>query len=243
MSLSGDSRTRHAILGYRPATMRTASPDDHRQGAAMPQLNRSRRRPATASTTAAVLLVVLASFALAACGGSSSSSSTSASASASASTSTTHGTPGALGSRFKGFRECLQKNGVTLPKFSPGQRPAPGTGAGPGLPSGASKGQYEAAIKKCNGAGLVARGRVGLQSAAVKQALAKFATCMRANGVNVPKPNTSGRGALFNSKGLNRNSAKFKAAEAKCRVDLRGAFRGVPGLRRGTPGGGPPTAG
>jgi hypothetical protein len=206
----------------------------------MPQLNRSRDRSTT--TVAAVLLVVLASFALAACGGSSKSSSSSASASASAPTSTAHKTPGALGSRFTAFRECLQKNGITLPKFTPGQRPSPGA-HGPTLPAGVSKAQYEAAIKKCGGTGLFTGGRARFQSAAVKRALARFATCMRANGVNVPKANTSGKGAIFNSKGLNTSSAKFKAAEARCRVDLAGAFRGAPGLRRGAPGGGPPTAG
>jgi len=201
----------------------------------MPHINASRPRPAT--TAAALLLVILASIALAACGGSSKSSSSSTSTNASAAR-----TPGALGSRFTAFRECLQKNGVTLPKFSPPQRPAPGTSR-PALPTGVSKAQYETAVKKCGGSGLFAGGRGRFQSTTVKQALAKFATCMRANGVNVPKANTSGKGAIFDSKGLKTSSAKFKAAEAKCRVDLAGAFRGVPGLRRAAPGGGPPTAG
>lgn len=206
----------------------------------MPQINRSRPRPTTIAV--AVLLVMLASLALAACGGSSKSASSSTGTSASASTSTTHRTPGAAGGRFTALRECLQKNGITLPKFTPSQRPSPGANR-PALPAGVSKAQYEAAVKKCGGSGFSAGGRARFQSAAVKQALAKFATCMRANGVKVPTANTSGNGPIFNSKGLDRSSAKFKAAEAKCRVDLAGAFRGVPGLRRGAPGGGPPTAG
>lgn len=206
----------------------------------MPQLNRSRRKPTT--TVAAVLVVVLASLALAACGSSSKGASSSTATSASTSTSTTHRPAGALGGRFTAFRECLSKNGITLPKFAPGQRQSPGT-HGPTLPTGVSKARYEAAVKKCGGSAFFHGGGGRFQSPAVKQALAKFATCMRANGVNVPKANTSGSGPIFNSKGLDQHSAKFKAAEAKCRADLNGAFRGVPGLRRGAPGGGPPTAG
>jgi hypothetical protein len=68
---------------------------------------------------------------------------------------------------------------------------------------------------------------------------------MRENGVEIPKPNTSGTGPIFNSKNLNTSSAKFKAADAKCQVDLEGAFRGAPGAHRapGSAPGAPPTAG
>ena len=131
---------------------------------------------------------------------------------------------------FAAMRECLQKNGITLPKRTPGQ-PRPGGPGGflggaagaPRLPPGVTRSQYEAAVKKCGGAAFAgARGR--LRSPAFKQAIAKFATCMRQNGVNVPEPNTSG-GPIFNTAGLNTESAQFKAAEAKCRADLPSAFR------------------
>jgi hypothetical protein len=190
---------------------------------------------------AAVLLVVLAGLALAACGGSSTSStsSTTTSTSASAATGTTGTTgksPGGA-SRFTALRECLQKNGITLPKFTPGQRPS-GATHGFTPPKGVSKSQYEAALKKCGGGG---RGFFGgasrFSSPAVKQALAKFSTCMSENGVKIPKANTSGKGPIFNTKGLNTSSATFKAAESKCSKDLAGAFHGAPGARGGAPGG------
>jgi hypothetical protein len=144
-------------------------------------------------------------------------------------------------------RECLQKNGITLPKFTPGKRPAPGTGGGfPGgaggrtLPKGVSRAQYEAALKKCGGGlngGAFFRGGAGhFNSPVVKQALAKFAACMHENGINVPAPNTSGKGPIFNTKGLNTSSATFKAAEAKCSSDLDGAFRAHPGGAGAPPG-------
>jgi hypothetical protein len=133
-----------------------------------------------------------------------------------------------------------------LPRRTPGTRPRGGTGgflgggAARALPKGVTRAQYEAAIKKCGGgAGGFAGGGPRFNSAAGKQALAKFATCMHENGVNVPAPNTSGKGPIFNTKGLNTGSASFKAAETKCASDLRGAFGARPG-GAGTPAGAPP---
>jgi hypothetical protein len=122
------------------------------------------------------------------------------------------------------LRECLQKSGITLPQRSPGTRPPPGAGgflgggAAPQLPEGVTPAQYRAALQKCGAGAFTGRGR--LNNPAFKQSLAKFATCMRENGVNVPQPNTSGTGPVFSTKGLNTSSPQFKAAEAKCRSDL-----------------------
>jgi hypothetical protein len=223
-------------------------------------ISKSRSRRRRTPMVAAALLAVLASVVLAACGGSSSSptgstasastsasTSTSTSTSPSASTSTPGKAAGAGASRFAALRECLQKNGITLPERKPGKRPSGGAGGFLGgggftLPKGVTKAQYEAAIKKCGGfaGGRVGGGRVGgsvFTSPAAKQALTKFATCMREHGVNVPTPNTSGKGPIFDIRGLNTNSAAFKAAESKCSGALRGAFRAHPGAADGQPGG------
>ena len=203
----------------------------------MPQTISRRRRIPTAT---AVLLIVLASLALTACGSSSTNSSpTSTTASIPTKPSSTGKALGAPGGRFAALRECLQKNGITLPKFTPGKPQSPGTRHS-FLPKGVTKAQYEAAIKKCGGPAIFAGGRNRFNSPAFKQALTKFAACMHENGVAVPNANTSGNGPIFNSKGLNTSSAKFKAAEAKCRPDLSGALRGAPG-DRGAPGTAPTT--
>jgi hypothetical protein len=214
----------------------------------MPHINRNRRNPAGATwpATAAVLALLLACLGLAACGGSSKGSSTSANAaaaSASASGAPT-GPTGPRAGRFKALRECLQKNGISPPSRTPGARRPPGIGGflggagGPQLPKGVTRAQYEAAIKKCGG-GAFAGGAGGrLKNPAYTQALAKFATCMRENGVNVPAPNTSGNGPIFNTKGLNTKSSQFKTAETKCSSDLRTAFPARPGAGAGPPGAG-----
>jgi hypothetical protein len=219
----------------------------------MSHITSNRRKPATA--TVAIPALLLACVGLAACGGSSSSSTTSASASATTPADAA-GTDRRLGekdaSRRKALRECLQKNGITPPQRAPGQRRSSpggpggflgGGAGGPQLPKGVTRAQYEAAIKKCGGGAFVGRGG-RIESPAFKRALTKFAACMRENGVNVPAPNTSGNGPIFDTKGIDTASTQFRAAESKCSKDLQSAFRRGPRARTapGTaPGGAPPS--
>jgi len=220
----------------------------------MSHIYSSRRKPEIAAAT--VLILLLACLGLAACGGSSSSSSSSTAAAAT-STSTGTGAKGPNAGRFAAMRECLQKNGVTLPAFKPGQHGGPqargpfGGTSGRQLPKGVNKAKYEAALKKCGGGNFAGRGGGGarFKSPAFQAALAKFASCMRENGVNVPAPNTSGSGPVFDTKGIDTSSAQFKAAEAKCQSDLSGAFRrgpgagGSPNANGAPPGAAPPSSG
>ena len=203
----------------------------------MSHINSSRRIPAAAA-------VMLACLGLAACGGSSKSSSTSASAAATTPAGTTStgttgpgttgpGTTGPGAARLKALRECLQKNGITLPN--------PSGALGQQLPKGVTRAQYEAALKKCGGgAGGLAKPGAGIKSPVFQQALAKFAGCMRENGVNVPPPNTTGNGPIFNTKGLNTAGAQFRAAETKCSSDLRSAFQRGQGTGTAPKGGAAP---
>jgi hypothetical protein len=215
----------------------------------MPQLTTHKSK----SAAAVALVLLLAGLLLAACGGSSANKSTSTSASSTQSaakststtttptTSTTPGGPAGAG-RFAQLRQCMEKNGVTLPKRNPGQRGPRGGflggAAGPQLPKGVSRAQYEAALKKC-GAGAF-RDRPGASSPAFKEALARFAACMREKGVQLPEANTSGKGPIF--AGVNTSSPQFKAAESKCAVDLGAAFGGRRRPKGAAPGasGAPP---
>ncbi len=197
------------------------------------------------------IAALLAMVALAACGSSSSNSTTGVKAAAS--------TTSSKGSnRFSALRECLQKQGITLPSRPAGGGPATGTppsgvvppaGGAPGfkLPQGVSRAKFQEALKKCGGGFRFGRRRPN--SAASKAALAKFASCMRENGVNLPAPNTSGKGPVFDTKGIDTTSSKFKSAQIKCRSPLKGAFGGPRGTAQGggppggAPAGGQPPAG
>ena len=167
-------------------------------------------------------LAVLACLCVAACGGSST-------ATNSANTSTTQS--GARGARFAAVKECLQKQGITLPSQPPGGFGAGATRRPPGggffhLPEGVSRTKFQEALKKC-GANFRRGGR--FNGAAAKGALEKFAACMRENGVKLPKPNPSGNGPVFNTNGINTSSSAFKAAQTKCRSELPRPFGGAAG--------------
>jgi len=190
-----------------------------------------------------VVLVVLAAVLLAGCGSSSKSSSSSSPTNASAATTTTAATgkpAGLAASRFTALRECLQKNGIALPPTTPGQSPTLRfLGAHSAhLPKGVTSAQYQAALKKCDASTFAGAGRRA-SSPALEAALAKFATCLRQNGVNISAPNTSGTGPIFSTKGIDTRSAQFRAAERKCSATLRaGLGASARGGASGGPGGG-----
>jgi hypothetical protein len=223
---------------------------DHRQRSFMPDAKTSRRTTAAA----ALSILLLACIGLAACGGSSSTTSSGANAASTGTASTGSSTSGTSSTgasstganaptpgsgrgaaRFAAIRECMRRNGITLPQRTPGSgRPGggfPGGGAGAGgaqLPKGVTRAQYEAALKKCGGGGF-GRGNRFAQNPVFKTAIVKYSECLRQNGVNISAPNTSGNGPVFDTKGINTTSPQFKAATTKCRATLLDAFRSLRG--------------
>ncbi|HUN77786.1 MAG TPA: hypothetical protein VMU32_02580 [Solirubrobacteraceae bacterium] len=147
-----------------------------------------------------------------------------------------HGATGPGAGRFAAIRGCLQKDGVTLPR--PGA-----SGGGPSFlgggqtPKGMTSAQYRAALEKCgahvfpHGSGSF-RGRSGLASPAFRTALAKFGDCLREHGVKLPPANTSGKGPIFDTKGVDTASPTFREAERTCRSTLLAGLR----ARRGAAG-------
>jgi hypothetical protein len=207
------------------------------------------RTPAVAALT----IALLACIGLAACGGSSSTSTqTTANAAATGTTTPTTGTTSSGTSststapagrpnpaRFTAMRACLAKKGITLPQRTSGAGGFLG-GGGPQLPKGVTRAQYAEALKSCGGnfpgAGHFSRVPHSFASPRFHEVLARFAACLRQNGINVGEPNTSGKGPVFNTKGLNTGSTQFKAAEAKCRSTLVAGLR--PKASPGAAGGG-----
>ncbi len=232
------------------AAQTSQRPSDRRERVAPRRVRRPRAIWVTA--IAAILCVGLS-----ACGGSSKSSSnaaaTSAPANGSANTTSTGGSstggsstsgsssqgaaPAGGRGRFAAVRECLQKNGVTLPTRTPGSRPPAGGaflgggGGGAALPKGMTRTQFQAALAKCGGnfgarfGGAGGPGARRVNSPVFRAALTKYAACLRENGIDIPAPNTSGKGPIFSTKGIDTSSAKFRTATMKCRASLVGAFR------------------
>jgi len=218
-------------------------------------MQRMRRR--LWSITLAALALAVAATTLAACGRSSSSTTLTQSASADPSSGTiaapgttapstpgtapsTPGTapsaPGAAAGphtgRLGAFRDCMQKQGVMLGQHKPGQ---PGSGAPFQLPAGVTRAEYEAALQRCAALRPRFPGGAGrFRSPAFTAVLVRFGACMRDSGVPLPTPNTTGKGPVFTTTGINTASPTFREAEAKCAPLLR------PGFSR--PGAGGPSA-
>jgi len=145
---------------------------------------------------------------------------------------------------------ALAACGTSAPSGSAPQPGGPGAGAPGGgagglqLPEGVTQAQFQAALKKC-GAGNFPQGRAGgLNSASARAGLSKYAACLRQNGINVPAPNTTGKGPVFDTKGIDTSSSKFKTAQKKCQSELKGIFPGGGGAPpSGAPNGAPPSGG
>jgi hypothetical protein len=172
-----------------------------------------------------LLLALAVSLAVAACGSSSGGGTK------------TSTTASAAGSRAK-LTACLKQHGVTLPTRRPGAgRGFFGGGAPPGAsgttgsgspPTGGFGGsggglrssKFRTAFKDCGGSsGRFQPGASGAGRRFSGANLDKFVTCVRKHGYSLPKPNTSGKGAIF-PRSIESNK-KFQAAASSCASLLR----------------------
>ena len=166
---------------------------------------------------ALALISVLAAFVVAGCGSSSSSSTSSTANSQDA-------------ARVK-FSQCMRQNGVDIPD-------SPGQGGGAALQN-IDRAKLQTAIKACQKYQQAAVGNISpSQRQSFQDAFAKFSSCMRQHGVDLPAPGAGG-GPPAGGGGIDRNDPKTQAAITACRSQL--PQRGGPG--GGGPIGAPPAGG
>jgi hypothetical protein len=107
----------------------------------------------------------------------------------------------------------------------------PGGGGGAGGAGGAGAGmttaqreKLQAALKAC-GASTPTGGRQrtapDVNSAAYRKSIEAYAACVRKNGFDLPKPNFSGKGPIFDPDEVDQTDATFKKASAACQSTLR----------------------
>ena len=212
------------------------------------------RTPPTARMALSTSGVALALLTLAACGGSGSASESSSAPAAAGSAAAASGATAPNGQPdFTAYRDCMSKNGVTLPDFGQGgQRPsgaptafpggppsgAPGAG-GPGaggaggfpLPAGVDQATFDKAQQAC--ASLrpqFGNGRGPGQIDAT--ALAAFKSCLGDHGVKVPD------GQDF-MRQLDRTDTTVAAALKKCGPLLPAPGGGAPASAGASPAASP----
>jgi hypothetical protein len=126
--------------------------------------------------------------------------------------------------QITGVRACLEKSGAIPPKSASHSLLTDGSAL-----KGAKRAQFAAALRKClsvKPSGKAATGATAprpARASRLKQALEKYAACLRQNGV--PTSKSSGKG-IVGLQGLDRSSPHFKSAALKCRTVLATALRG-----------------
>ncbi|MCW2954894.1 MAG: hypothetical protein JWQ48_4064 [Conexibacter sp.] len=214
---------------------------------------------------AVALAALVVALVVAACGSSSSGGSGAAASSTTGTNGTT--TTGAGGRTNTKLAACLQQQGVTLPSRpgrADGGPPAARTGTNPAPPAGTGTGtnarrapggglfggsgmsaaqrtKLQAALRRC-GASFGGGRFKGGNSAAYRTAIAKFVACVRGDGYDLPAPNTSGKGPVFDPSKVNQRDPKWIKASKACQSLLP---QGRPGGQGGAGAGGgqPPAAG
>jgi hypothetical protein len=204
-----------------------------------PTTTKAHRRLSGESSSALRFAAVLPGLLLAALvvGACSSGGSTAGSTGTAASASTAvapSGAPGAgngqFGARFQAYSDCLKKNGVTLPSFSPRNRPSGqptarpsgsafrggfggGLGASSSPPAGVSADAWAKAQQACASVRpsfAPGQGRPGGAGGIDATALAAYISCLKDHGVTVTGP---GFGAL---RSLDRSNPTVAKALTTC---------------------------
>jgi hypothetical protein len=172
-----------------------------------------------------VTSVALAALGLAACGGGSSDGGNQASGSTTA--------------QRADIQACLKKHGIEAPGGAGGGPPpggapqggggAPPQGNGGGFPlggggygpPGGNNSEFQKALKDC-GIDTPRRQQGNRQnSPQFRAAIKKFVSCVRRNGFDLPDPNLSGDGPVFDQGKVDQSDPKFVAASKKCQDLLR----------------------
>jgi hypothetical protein len=152
-------------------------------------------------------------------------------------------------------RQCLQKNGLSL-QAGPqgGGTPPTGTTAGPppgaagtstngsgpqggvfiGPGGGSGPRQMPENVRKAfQACGIqppnpqTAAGRPNVNSSAFRGSVTNYVACIRQNGYDMPDPNLSGKGPVFDESKVDRNDPKFQSASQKCQHLLQPPAQGT----------------
>lgn len=169
------------------------------------------------NTTLATALVMLLAALVAGCGGGSSDSDSDSTA-ADRDANTTQQRPGS--EQQAELRDCLEKNGAELPSPPEGGEGPPKGGGMP--PIGGNPSEFRDALEKCGVDPSEQPDRPnGRGGPPMGESLDDFVACVSENGYDLPDPNTSGDGPVFDPSEVDQDDPNFKKASQACQDKLR----------------------
>ncbi|WP_320673156.1 hypothetical protein [Patulibacter defluvii] len=142
------------------------------------------------------------------------------------------------------LQACLKQQGVELPQRPAGGGPGgyggppPGAGDGGAPPSGLPGGgggpggglsdeqrqELQAAMAKCGvDRGRFAGGGPRAGGAEYQKRVRAYVACVRKNGFDLPDPDFSGQGPVFDPQQVDQQDARFQKASRACQAKLRPA--------------------
>lgn len=124
---------------------------------------------------------------------------------------------------FEHLNACLKAHGINNPEASAraadAERMIPallGTGGIP-VPSGVTKSQYEATLRRC-GVTNIHVGRVAITNSLVRRKIVSVRACLANNGFTLPAANFPGPGPVLDTSGVDVGSARWVATAMGCSV-------------------------
>jgi hypothetical protein len=90
--------------------------------------------------------------------------------------------------------------------------------------SSAERQKFQAALKACGvttPAGGGRRARPDVSSSAYRKSIEAYVACVKKNGFDLPKPDFSGNGPIFDPNEVDQGDATFQKASAACQSTLR----------------------
>lgn len=189
----------------------------------MKNRNAARRVRSRSAPLGLILALAIAmALVVGGCGGSSSSSGSSSEETDASSTSAA----GAGAQQPGGFelseeaQACLEESGVELPEVGQGGGPPAGAEGGePPQGLGGDQAKLKQALQDCGveiPAGQGPAGGAQTNSAGFRKAIKEYVACVRENGYDLPEPNLSGNGPVFDESEVDQEDPEFKKASEEC---------------------------
>jgi hypothetical protein len=121
-----------------------------------------------------------------------------------------------------GLSACLARQGIAGTEEPAHTEPSSDVGGvlgqgGMRVPVGVARSHFEAALKKC-GVGKIQVQGAPITNSTFRRQIVRLAICLRHSGFEIPPPNMSGTGPVFDTRRIDTASARWRTSKRACRL-------------------------